>query len=359
MNVLELGALADWYDSVFKKISGPYTKLHNVLEHNASQPNRQEVTPALDRLVAALRTVDLGLLSIQQLGVLDELEVRELLGQSGVDFVESSIKTSTYDPATSEKHIAAARQYLSSANDKLNGYREALTNLGMVQQSFEPEADRIIIRIGFRNDAAIKNVIDLKNSSRDWFDIIRGLALAVGEAPENTEVRGASTGSVILILSSTAILAKCLALISKYVTQIAKDVISVAAEVENLKQKRMLTKTMEAEFKAVESNIREEGLKALANELNAMVPADAQGDVKAAIEKSVEKLLKFGEKGGDVDFVAPPSTEGDAPDEQNGEDVAAGPNDIEQVRQLILEYQRVREDVRLLEDGTQRDVDAG
>lgn len=355
MDVQELFLLSEWYEGHFPRLRELYTALHNVLENNASQPNQQPVEQPLDELSAYLGEMNLGELSLQQLSLLEELDVRILVGIEGKNFVENTVKTSTYDPATTEQKIQASLQSINETNGKLSAYKSAVASIGIEPDSFEDLEGRITVRIGFKNQASIENVTQWKSSSKEWYDIVRGIAMAAGESPEDTKVIGASKGSIILILASTYTVTKLLATISKHVTGIAKDVISVGIERENLRQKKLLTKTMDAELTKFEKEKRESGLKEITGALEQMLPDSVQGDVKTALESSVKKILSFNEKGGDVDFVSPPANEDIDGDPEDGEEIDEVQAEISQVRQIIQEYQEEREVVRLLEDHTQED----
>src|SRR5690606_37578263 len=111
--------------------------------------------------------------------------------------------------------------------------------LGIASESLDEKEGYVTVRVGFKNDASIRNVKDWKTSAEDWYQIVRGLALVCGEAPEDTKVVGASTGSVILILSATYTFSKLLATISKHITGIAKDVIGVRVALEDLRGKKL------------------------------------------------------------------------------------------------------------------------
>ncbi|HXS49644.1 MAG TPA: hypothetical protein VN713_05920, partial [Sphingomicrobium sp.] len=78
-----------------------------------------------------------------------------------------------------------------------------------------------------------------------------------------------------------------------------------------------------------------------------------------ALEGSVKKLLDFNERGGVVDFVAPPEPEA-ADDEDNGDAEDKGRQLLADARRVIHEYQGERESLRLLTDqsATANDNDA-
>jgi hypothetical protein len=141
-------------------------------------------------------------------------------------------------------------------------------------------------------------------------------------------------------------------MITKHITSIAKDIISVGIVREDLRQKKFLTKTIENDLAKQEKKIRDDGIAAINKELAKMIPANADGDAKNALERSISKLLEFGEHGGDIDFVTPPedeTPEGDG-DGENTNPANEAITEIEKVRRLIQEYQEEREAVKLLED---------
>ena len=352
MNVIELFELAEWYKSDFREMHKHYNTLHAVLQNNATQPTQQPVEEPLENLVAFLSGMDLGKLSLQQLKLLEQLGVGNLVGKVGAAYVVSTVKTATYDPSTTQHKIEAAMQRVSEAEEQLSAYASAVTELGIEPDTFEDVEGRIIVRIGFREDASIKNMSDWKSSSEDWYNIVRGLAMVAGEAPEDTKIIGATNGSVVLVLAATAAVTKLLAMISKHITGIAKNIISVGIARENLRQQKILTKTMETEFTKLEKKTRGDGIAAINKDLAKMVSKDAQGDIKSALEKSITKLLEFGESGGDVDFVAPPEAEPSEVEDENMELADEALAEIENIRDLILEYQEEREAVKLLEDQT-------
>src|SRR6185437_850553 len=180
-------------------------------------------------------------------------------------------------------------------------------------------------------------------SSKDWYEIIRGIALAANESPEDTKVVGAATGSVILILAGTVAVTTMMATISKNITSVARDVIGVGVERENLRQKKLLTAAMEAELKKIEQKKRTDAVKTVMAELKKYLPVSALGDTKIALEASVKKLLDFNERGGVVDFVAPAEPE-ESDEGSRGED--KGRQLLADARRVIHEYQGERESLR-------------
>jgi hypothetical protein len=347
MNVTELYGLAEWYKTKYPELYKRYYDLQTTLTHNANNPNQQPVEGGLNDLINFLREMNLGELSLQQLTLLSDLKVENLIGPTGAHDIAQTVKTASYDPASTASKLQAAVNAISLANERLSAFSTAVSNLGIAQSSYENEEGQFIVRVGFKNKAEIENIVNWKESSEEWFHIIRGLALVAGEAPENTKIVGVANGSIILVLATTCAMTSLLARIAKHISSAGKEVISLGSELESLRQKRFITKTMENEFAKLQKKAREEGLKAINDEIAALIPKETQGDVKTALEKSISSLLKFGEAGGELDFVVPP-TENDAEISAEDDVGTITQNEIEKLREIVHQYQEAREAIKLL-----------
>ncbi|MER8729273.1 hypothetical protein NKH28_05445 [Mesorhizobium sp. M1227] len=352
MNIFELYDLASWYKTYLKPLRTLYTELHNATSNNASQPSKVPIEAPLSALVQFLNEMAIGQLSLQQLALLRDLKVQELVGPEGARWIGSIVRAEAYDPATTNQNVADAIEAINAAGQKLSGYATAVDQLGLDREKLSDEDGRITVRIGFRNDASIRNIKDWKTSADEWYQIVRGVAMMSGEAPEDAKVIGASTGSVILVLSVTYALSRLLATIAKHITSTAKEVLSLQAALENLRQQKILTKTMEAEFDRLRNEARAGAEKRIEAQIAAMVPGAVDGDKTNALGKAIQKLLRFGESGGEIDFVAPPP-----PDENTEDNGADGDGETKELiaailgaRNAILAYQQEREAVKLLSD---------
>ena len=350
MDIHELYRLARWYTDQFPRLNSLYRELIAPINHNANNPNKQPVEEQLNALTLFLAEQEFDQLSIEQLKVLSSLGVDVYMGRSGIDYVNSTIKTSDYDPATAALRLNAAIDAINSTNDMLSVYTQAVDQLGLEGQDAEAEDGLITIRVGFQNDVAIRNVTDWKDTSKDWYDIARGLSMACAENPEDVRVIGAATGSIILIMAGTVLFTTLLARISKNITAVSRDIIGVRIEVENLRQKGLLTKVMEAEFAKMEKQKADDAVSSIEKLLDGKI-VNKDGDVQNALTSSIKKLLIFSEKGGTVDFVSP--EEKSAPNDGEGESDGLKAALIE-AREAIREYQGERESLKLLSDGTKR-----
>jgi hypothetical protein len=344
MNVIELHRLARWFIEQYGPINRLYNSLLEPINNNANNPNKQPLESQLTAMTDFLSAQRFDELSIEQLKMLTSLGVDGYLGQAGADYVNATVRTSDYDPATARDRLQEAHNALNTARTKLQAYAEAVSGLGFGEVDNEAEDGLITIRVGFQNDVAISNVTEWKDTAKEWYDIIRGLSMACEEKPEDVKVIGAETGSIILVLAATAGFTGLLAVISKHITTVAKDIISVRVEMENLREKKILNGALEAEFKRIEKAKAEGATAAIEKLLEDKLKGKA-GDVQNALTNSVKKLLTFSEKGGTVDFVAP----GDELDDDV--DIEADlKTALIEAREAIRDYQGERESLKQLAD---------
>jgi len=351
MNVDELYRLGIWYANQFSELNRHYSALLDPLTHNASQPDKRPVENELNTLNSFLSVQKFDELSIEQIKMLNSLGVDTYIGPEGASYVEASVRTSNYDPATAVQRLNSAIQSINSTRTLLSAYIDAVNNLGFGADEVLAEDGLITIRIGFQNDVAINNVTDWKDTAKEWYDIIRGVSMACEEKPEDVKVIGAATGSVILILAGTAAFTAILAKISTHLTSVVKDIIGVRMELENLRQKKILTATMESEFRKIEKDKSDNAISTIEKLLEGNIKVK-DGDINVALNNSIKKLLTFSEKGGTVDFVSP---EDDIEDDEveNGDDQDGGLRAaLIEARAAIREYQGERESLKLLYDGT-------
>jgi hypothetical protein len=349
VNVNELKRLGEWYNNQFPRLNSLYNALFSPIQHNASQPNKQPVEDQMEQLIQYLTAMRFDELSIQQLGLLSTIGVDQYIGHAGASYVDSVIRTSNYDPATAAQKLNNAIQGINSANSAFTSFINAVASLNIIDEEADENEGRITIRVGFQSNAAIHNVTEWRDSAKEWYDIIRGLAQACKEAPEETKIVGAATGSIILILAGTYSFTKLLALISKSITSVARDVMEIRSSAEDLRQKKLLTETMKTEFAELERKTKKEAVKSILSTVKTEVPK-LDGEVETALAKSVEKLLTFTERGGNVDFVAP-----DVDQEETSEDKKGGGKSdggllkaLTAAQSAIREYQGEREKLKLL-----------
>lgn len=345
MQIAELYGFSRWFQSELRELISKYTNVNNVLQHNASQQQKRPLEEPMDDLTEYLDGMDFDALSMQQVALFPLFEVQELVGKQGVAFIEGTIRKSDFDPATAHKDVSEALSRLQSANQRTDAILQAFGDLDIPLADPELEAGRVLVRVEFAGDASMHNVAEWKSWSASWYEIVRGVAIAIDETPEDTQVVGASQGSVIMKLAATYAFTRVLALISRSISSIAKDYLEVRHSMEDLKAKKLLNQNSEAALKANAEEIKTSGVETIMDELRPVLPDNVSGDKENALKKAIEKALDFHNKGGDVDFVAP---EEPIDEEDDGEEIPYA--EIAEVRAAIEDARAVRNELMMLAD---------
>lgn len=329
MNAEELAAIPIWIDREISRRQIPrlYSELAAAVQNNANG-SRQAFEAQRAQLAAELSSVDLTSLTDAQADLLrSKLSLLQHLGKEGVSQVEAVLFRNSLDIVTAASEINRIASEVQSAVDRSNQIRSAVSGL---IDPFETPQEEVILRVVFTREAAIHDIADFKRWATEWHDIGRGVAMAAGASPKDIRVVGAQTGSIILSLATTWAIAKVVSSILLKSLEVAEKVQGLRKaelEVKALKLKNSVA--IDAIRKQIEAE-RQTGLEEIGKSV-AKEHANLDGERVLALEKAVSKLLKFVEKGGEVDVVLPLSVD------QEGE-----PESLE-VRRLKTDVSRIRE----------------
>ncbi|MGI1661369.1 hypothetical protein ACRDNQ_03925 [Palleronia sp. KMU-117] len=348
MDVNEVVGLADWLDEHVAPAMSVYEALVAALEQNATNSSRVPLKEHLEAVERELMSMPVEQLTYEQSDLLEAMGVLHLLGKKGWRFIEQTVKEGNYDPATSAQDARKAKQQLDRTLQLFKKARQSLAEVNITGLHAEGDEDKVTVRVRFTEGVEIKNVTQLKKWSGEWYDIARGLAMAVGEKPEDVEVKGASTGSVIIILGTTLTVATIIALIMKQVASTVKSSMEIAHTLQDWKMRKIADAEVEATLKARRERVEKGGVDAAYEEVVKRLDGKLQGDVEAALKKSIDKLFSFTAKGGEVDILPPPVPEHVEPhhpeDDVIAESIETLTNDIEEIRSLKAETQLLIED---------------
>lgn len=343
MNVSELFGFTRWMAEHGVAAKEKYDALTNVLSHNASQAEKQPVVEPLNDLLETLISLPLEKLTLEQENLLERLNMDGFVGRKGNEFVDQTVRASDYDPATAAFQISTARDAIETAINKMRGVQDALERLDFMDEIDAIDTEGITLRLQFKGEASISNVVDLKDWSNEWHEIIRGVALCVDQAPEQAKVIGATNGSLILVLSGTLAVVTLMALIAKHVSNIIKEGFVIAGAIEDLKQKKILTQTMENELKSQQEENERNGVQKIIEAIQEDLSVDLDGEKDNALRRSVERYLDFNKRGGELDFIAPP-------EEEEGEETSGSldAGDIADLRRTVEELRTTRAELKRL-----------
>lgn len=287
-----------------------YESVHSILQHNSTHPQQQPLESDLENLKLTLKQMNLSALSKEQLKLLSALGALSYLGEYGVDFLKEIESKTGIDAATATQNVENAQGILGSALDRSESIISALEDIKTITtEDREIANDLALVRVEFKDEASITNVVELKSWSSTWHDIARGITMALNDAPESVKVVGATNGSIIMELGVTYAAAKL-------ITGIVNQVISTAAQFtelqiarEELRKKHLINDQLEKGFKDKIDSIKNANLDSITQKTKKSTDGEIENDVEIALRKSISQLLDFHEKGGEVDCVPPETTD--------------------------------------------------
>ncbi|QDA57130.1 hypothetical protein [Thermomonas aquatica] len=234
----------------------------------------------------------------------EQLPLLPHLGSSGIDEVEGILFRNSLDFQTAINEMNRISSEVQSAIERSNQIRDALS--GLIYPYEAPE-DEVMIRVVFDHAASIDDVADFKKWANEWHDIGRGIAMSVGGTPKDLRIVGAQTGSIVITIATTCVIARVVASVLLKSLEVAEKVQGLRKmqlEIEALKLSN--TQAKEA-LKAQAVEERKVGLENISKSVSDGLALD--GEKITALDKSINKLLGFIEKGGAVDVVLPLSSE--------------------------------------------------
>jgi len=337
MQIEELHQLSLWIDNeiVKSQIILKFDSLFNIINANVRRVNNQPVQPFEDQknnLILAITAININSLTLSQLQILDVLKIKNHIGDLGKKNIED-LFLNNIDIAHVANQISVMKTEIQQGIQISNATKVALQPI-IPDSKIEIDSDKVRTRVIFDNDAAIGNIINLKEWSSKWFDIGRGFSMANGQAPESMEVIGAAKGSLIIelaILATTALpIAKAIQLTLDSLVKY-RDYQLKSAEVRKMKSDSpKIAEDLEEDAKRWE--IRAQELKHdIADDVTEDVKQffdDYKEENQAELGKAVRTLVDFLSKGGDVDCVI------DDIQEESSETLISLKNDFVRIREL-------------------------
>lgn len=310
MQIDELLNLCIWFKNNIekRKISQKYLNLYNKMDVNVRRMNGQRAQPFLDEkniLFESLSEINLEDLTIEQIKFLEQLEVDNLISKSTINLIDKDLIENNLDIATATNIIKDYSDKIANAQSILQTIYNTLNPYFEIQENKELEENEVLMRIYFQSGVSINNLIDLKKLSNNWFEISRGIAVALDEAPESFKVIGAKKGSIILDLAVIVGVATAVSKILLEALKVADRVLDIKKKAIEIKSLKLQNKKIEQELNSEAQSEKENGIKLIVKETIKQLGLNSQneGDKITALEKSVKKLLEFTENGGQVDFV--------------------------------------------------------
>lgn len=305
MQVSELVKLAEWYriNVVEAGIEKAYINLKDIVYGNTRNGQKTPFEGERNLLMSKLRNMPINGLTLESADFLRKQGVYDLLGETGAENVENVIYKSGID-------IASAAQHFQEMCDTLAKGRELFDIIEKnVGAAFDDEDDayeqgETLVRVHFCEGSAIDNVADFKNYAALWYEIARGVTMAIDARPEDVRVLSAEKGSVIINFivdgNTAAVFSQLVLLIMGFTLDILKIKIE-SKKLDDLKirKNKEIKKLIEEEIKDKRKNCIDEICEQVAEQHN----ISSDGEKIVVLKNAIKNLADFLEDGGRVDFI--------------------------------------------------------
>lgn len=359
MNINEMYSLCAWMENYGRVVGSAYDELSNVLQANVSQTPKQPIKEPWSKLRSLLRNMPVSELNLQQLDFLEAREVHRYFGGLGVAYVRKIVTQSGYDPASSANELQQATAHMQKVVGEFRQLKKSLEANGIYdpRETASLAYGQAFFRIQFQSNASIDNIASFKKWSSDWNDIVRGVGLCVGERPEDVQVTGAASGSIIVCVVGSVFFVSALAVISKKVSSIVLDGLQVSNSIEDLRHKKILNQEIERILKKEYEERSGAAADVIFSELKALAGGNFQQEHEGHIRTAINKYLSFSKKGGVVDYIQPPEPPVSDESTDSAQETTSLIASINGLREEIKEIRSMKADIFLLENKTQNDVD--
>ena len=352
MNVSELYSLAMWVDREVVEATIPqkYQELQSILQQH-TQPNNQRAPFASEKevLIETLKAVPTSELSLDQWAYLEALGIGKALGDEGVAAIEDILFRNSLDVATAASQLNLIVQNLNGGLAKVKQIFAGLDGI-VLEEEYE-EADRVLVRVCFKDGAAMENVTDFKKWGATWHEIGRGVAMAHDSAPEDVLIVGAGKGSIVVEL---AVLAKIAATLSGIILaglKVAEKVQDIRVKAEELKALKLKNTDLVKQLEQEAMNEKETGIQQIVDDFvrELKIKKNGEGEKVTVLGKSVKSLVAFVETGGEVDFVMPEEPETEEEEEGAGDAPAIDKKVRAKLVASFKEIRQIEQKIKLLE----------
>lgn len=343
MNITELYSLTKWVEENITKKTIPqmYEVLHQVLYSNSQNNQQQPLEGPKNNLITAIENVPIKQLTKDQLKFLYTLKIGGAIGEEGVSRIEDIFYKNALDIVTTYNKIGVIHNEITAGISKLNQIRDGLKG-NVVEEKYEVD-NEVLIRVTFTGEAEIANIVQFRDWGKTWYEIGRGIAVAHGTAPEQVKIIGATSGSIVIDITTIPAIAATTATIIFSALKLAEKVLEIKKKAEEIKNLQLQNKKFADELAKEAQKEKEKGIEELVLVVVKQIgiKEKEEGDKVVELEKAIKNLVNFTELGGEVDFVVPEKKKDDIDDKTFQE--------YEKLKERIQEIRLLEASLKLLE----------
>ena len=318
MQTNELYALALWFEQNIEQdpVQNHYSSLYNNLKNligNPSEKNLKEVenlkVSQYEKLIQRLSTIDTFGLTDTQNNILRNMDLNSIVLTESTEYLNNLLllpQDNSYVASTLKFDIDRLTMAVSSFKAIRIHMAKVLNEQYLTTTSISET--KCLTRLKFHNDAAINNVVNLKDWSKSWFTIARGFSMAVNQKPQDFEIIGADKGSLIIDLMLNIEVVKLITETLTSMAELATQLTALKMAIDGVKAlkgkmdedtyNKMLQQVTENVTKD-EKEIVQKVVEHLKNE-ELILDQTCQNELVSAIRE----LTKFNQKGGSLNCIA-------------------------------------------------------
>lgn len=318
MQTNELYSLAVWFHEniTVDPVHSLYHTLHTDLKRLTATPNPQSLKKARQLkekqyglLIERLNTIDESGLTDTHKEILRDMELQSLILSPAKEYLHNLLilpQDNAYVVST-----------LKASNDRIveaiKSFRDLRIQMREVLQPEYLEAPNIpnnkcLTRLRFHNDAAIDNVVHLKDWSKSWHTIARGFSMAVNQAPEDFEIISTDKGSVIVDLMLNIEVVKLVTETLKSMAELAGELIALKMTIEGFHKLKgkVDDKTYQNMLEQVTESVKkdeEELIEKVVEKLKEQNLVDNE-NCRNELISAIKELTKYNQRGGSIQCIS-------------------------------------------------------
>lgn len=333
MYIRELLDLTNWIEIniVEKRTRELLNDLIAVMLVNAQPGNpKSPFNAQQENVLQVIASINLDSLTIEQINILDQLGITPYVGKRGVSAITDFIVLNPIDIVTALEKLKNIAALFEATVAKSNQIKAAFREFQFPESKL---GDDVLLRVRFASEASINDVVDLKKWSEVWFEIGRGVSMLHGKAPEDVRVVGAGTGSILIDLAVGYAIAKTVAGIFLEAFKVAEKYLDLKQKAQDIRSAGVSQEVV-GKIEETAEKQKDEGVIKIVHTIKLEVSPKADGEVEKVLTKAVENLIGFIQKGGDVEYLLPPTASTDTPEAE----IEPSPR-----RELLLKVKEIKQ----------------
>ncbi|MGE3975105.1 MAG: hypothetical protein AB7F59_11330 [Bdellovibrionales bacterium] len=250
------------------------------------------------------------------------------------------------DPGGAASEVSKLAQEVKALFNRINQLETGLGEL--VRDVEEPQVPSgySVVQVTFKEEASVDTLVDLRKVSEEWNKAATAFIRITGETVEEPKILSVEQGSLLIEFLLPSGTAACMALAIRQLLAVYEKVLDLkkkALEIENLKLKnKKLAQDIQTEAEAQITSAAEHISDEILENCNSKNSNQPNNEDRNAVQKALEQIFKFIEKGGEVDFWKPREETDGSPEKEA--DLLEAFSQVRQIEDRVIR-------LRLLEGG--------